>query len=177
MAGLVRAKANLDIICACDDYKSGTIKLASGTALTAKEQRVIQSSEELESRIAALEAAAAAAAGPVVGAGATALEKRKPAGELTGVSPVSAAHVDLVALVALVAALAAVQASTAGAIESVSPNFGFLGFYLKGLLKLQHCFPYRIMTAKQQTPSSLTHHKVEGEVLKLSQQVFGFPVK
>ena len=86
MAGLVRAKANLDIICACDDYKSGTIKLASGTALTAKEQRVIQSSEELESRIAALEAAAAAAAGPVVGAGATALEKRKPAGELTGVA-------------------------------------------------------------------------------------------
>eukprot|EP00959_Pyramimonas_sp_CCMP1952_P045257 945253-Pyramimonas_sp.AAC.1 len=86
MAGLVRAKANLEIICSCDDYKSGTIKFASGAALTAKEQRIIQSAEELESRIAALEAAAVAATGPVVGAGATTAEKRKPAGELTGVA-------------------------------------------------------------------------------------------
>eukprot|EP00959_Pyramimonas_sp_CCMP1952_P220488 4610003-Pyramimonas_sp.AAC.1 len=86
MAGLLRAKGNLEIICSCDDYKSGTIKLASGTALTAKEQRVIQSAEELESRIAALEAAAAAAGGPLVGAGKTTAEKRKPAGELTGVA-------------------------------------------------------------------------------------------
>eukprot|EP00959_Pyramimonas_sp_CCMP1952_P133621 2794176-Pyramimonas_sp.AAC.1 len=87
MTGLVRAKGNLEIICSCDDYKSGTIKLASGTALSAKEQRVVQSAEELESRIAALEAAAAAAAGGLlVGAGATTVEKRKPAGELTGVA-------------------------------------------------------------------------------------------
>ena len=87
MAGLVRAKGNLEIICSCDDHKSGTIKLASGTAVTAKEQRVIQSVEELESRIAALEVVAAAAGGPLVGAGATTAEKRKPTGELcTGVA-------------------------------------------------------------------------------------------
>lgn len=86
MASLSRARGNLEIICSCDDYKSGTIKLASGTGLTAKEQRVVQSAEELEARIAALEAAAAAAGGPLVGMGEPAAEKRKPAGELTGVA-------------------------------------------------------------------------------------------
>ena len=33
MASLSRARGNLEIICSCDDYKSGTIKLASGTGL------------------------------------------------------------------------------------------------------------------------------------------------